>query len=305
MTRNERAPMLGEATLQELRASLQGDLIRPGDPGYDNARAVWNGMIDKRPALIVRCVDADDVVRAVQFARSHDLLVAVRGGGHNVAGTAMCDDGLVVDLSRMKGLRVDPIARTARAEPGLTLNEFIRGTEEHGLVTPVGTISGTGIAGLTLGGGMGWLMGKHGLTVDNLLSVEMVTADGRRLAANSTEHPDLFWAVRGGGGNFGVVTSFTYRLHRLEGLLGGMVIHPADRAKEVLRFYRDYTREVPDELTAYAIFATTPEGQPIIALGVAYCGSIDEGERLVAPVRHFGHPIADLIRPMSYLDLIT
>ena len=306
MTRNERAPMLGEATLQELRASLRGDLIRPGDPGYDNARAVWNGMIDKRPALIVRCVDADDVVRAVQFARSHDLLVAVRGGGHNVAGTAMCDDGLVVDLSRMKGLRVDPIARTARAEPGLTLNEFIRGTEEHGLVTPVGTISGTGIAGLTLGGGLGWLMRSCGLTCDNLRSATVVTADAQVLTASPEENADLFWALRGGGGNFGVVTTFEYALHPVGPIvLGGLIAYPFPAAGPVLRAAREYLATAPDELMITAAFLTTPDGHPALGLALCYNGDPAAGARVTAPLRRFGPVAREQIGPLPYTAVQT
>lgn len=306
MTREPFAtPVLGQATLDELRSHLQGQLIRPGDSTYDATQKVWNGAIDRFPSLIVRCADAADVVHAVQFARSNGLRVAIRGGGHNVAGRAICDDGMVIDLSQMKRIEIDPVARVARAQPGLTLGEFIGAVEAQGLVTPVGTVSGTGIAGLTLGGGMGWLMGKYGLTLDNLLSVEIITAEGQLLHASATEHPDLFWAVRGGGGNFGIVTSFEYRLHRVGALLGGIVIHPASRAREVLRFYREYSAAAPDELTAYAVFATMPDGHPVVILAVGCCAPLEEAEKLVAPLRQFGPPLADLIRPMAYLELIS
>ncbi|HLG51439.1 MAG TPA: FAD-binding oxidoreductase [Chloroflexota bacterium] len=298
-------PELGQAALEELRSHLRGQLIRPGDPTYDAARKIWNGMIDRFPSLIVRCADAADVAQAVQFAQSNGQRVAVRGGGHSAAGLAICDGGMVIDLSQMKKIEIDPVARTARAQPGLTLGELIGATEAQGLVTPVGTVSGTGIAGLTLGGGMGWLMGKYGLTLDNLLSVEIVTADGQMLHASTTEHPDLFWAIRGGGGNFGIVTSFEYQLHRVGTLLGGMVIHPATRAREVLRFYRQYSAAAPDELTAYAVFATTPDGHPAVIIAVGCCAPLDEAEKLVAPLRQFGPPLVDLIRPMSYLELIS
>ncbi len=293
------------ADVQDFRGRLHGELICMGDEGYDCARKVWNGMIDKRPLLITRCAGVADVVSAVQFARSQHLPIAVRGGGHNVGGKAVCDKGIVIDLSQMKGMQVDPIKCTARAEPGLTLGEFIRETQDFGLVTPVGTVSTTGLSGLTLGGGIGWLMGKYGLTIDNLLSVNIVTADGRVLTANASEHPDLFWGVRGGGGNFGIVTSFEFQLHPVGQVLAGMVLHPMTRAREVLEFYREYTSTAPDELTTYAALVTTPEGLPAIGIALCYCGALEEGERLVAPVRTFGPPLVDLIRPMSYLEAIS
>ena len=306
------APVLGEATLGDFQASLRGALLRPGDDGYDVARRVWNGMIDKRPALIARCAGAVDVITAVQFARSHDLQVAVRGGGHNVAGHAVCDDGLVIDLSPMKGIRVDPMARTARAQAGVTWGEFDRETATFGLATTGGLISTTGIAGLTLGGGIGWLMRKYGLACDNLLSVDIITADGQPLTASATENEDLFWGVRGGGGNFGIVTSFEYRLHRVTTVLGGMVFYPAAQARDVLRFFRAYTAAAPDELTCLAVFLTAPpapflpahlHGAPLVAITVCYTGWMDEGEEVVRPLRVFGPPLVDLIRPMPYTAL--
>jgi len=228
----------------------------------------------------------------------------VRGGGHSTAGFAVRDAGLVIDLSGMKGIAVDPQNRTARAEPGLTLKELITATQVHGLVTTTGIVSDTGIAGLTLGGGVGWLEGRFGLTCDNVLAFELVTADGRLRRASPSEHPDLYWALRGGGGNFGVVTTFEYRLHPLGQVLAGMVVHPMPRARDVLRFYRDFTAQAPDELTVYAALVTSPDGHPAVAMLVCYSGELEEGERVLAPLRQFGPPLADLIRPMDYLDAI-
>ena len=292
----------GVTTFQE---SLRGRVLRPSDAGYDDARKVWNGMIDKKPALIARCAGVADVIGAVNFARTNNLLVSVRGGGHNITGNAVCDGGLMIDLSPMKGVRVDPTRRTAHAQAGLTWGEYNRETQAFGLASTGGVISTTGIAGLTLGGGLGWLMGKHGLSCDNLLSADIITADGRFLTASATENSDLFWGLRGGGGNFGIVTSFEYRLHPVGPVLAGMVVHPMAKAKEVLRFYRAYARTCPDELTAFAAMMTSPEGAPVVAIVVGYIGPIAEGEPLVAPVRKFGAPLADTIGPMSYVQLNT
>jgi len=291
--------------LRDFRASLHGELILPDDDGYDSARRVWNGMIDKYPALIIRCATRADVTHAVEFGRLQHLPVAVRGGGHSVSGKSVCDEGIVIDLSQMKGIRVDPVTCTARAEAGLTLGEFVGELQPFGLVTTTGTVAGTGLSGLTLGGGLGWFMGKYGLTIDNLLSVDIVTADGQVKRASATEHPDLFWGVRGGGGNFGIVTAFEFQLHAVGAVLAGKVVYPMSRAREVLRFYREYTSSVPDELTAYTSLMTTPDGLPAIAINLCFCGSLDAGERLVEPVRKFGPPLVDLIRPKSYLKLIT
>jgi len=291
--------------LRDFRASLHGELILPDDDGYDSARRVWNGMIDKSPALIIRCANRADVTHAVEFGRLQHLPVAVRGGGHSVSGKSVCDEGIVIDLSQMKGIWVDPLTCTARAEAGLTLGEFVREIQLFGLVTTTGTVAGTGLSGLTLGGGLGWFMGKYGLTIDNLLSVDIVTADGQVLRASATEHPDLFWGVRGGGGNFGIVTAFEFQLHPVGAVLAGKVVYPLSRAREVLRFYREYTSSVPDELTAYAALMTTPDGLPAIAINLCSCGSLDAGERLVEPIRKFGPPIVDLIRPKSYLKVLS
>jgi FAD/FMN-containing dehydrogenase len=296
---------LHPALMQDLKAHLHGELICQYDHGYDAARRVWNGMIDKYPAALVRCADVVDVVTVVRFARDHHLLVAVRGGGHSFSGSSVCDGGIVIDLSRMKGIWVDPAKQTAWAQAGLRLCELVQATQAYGLATTTGTIGGTGLAGLTLGGGLGWFMGKYGLTIDNLLSVDIVTADGQVLRASATEHPDLFWGVRGGGGNFGIVTAFEFQLHAIGPVLAGKVVYPMRSAREVLRFYREYTSSVPDELTAYASLMTTPDGLPAIAVNLCSCGSLDAVERLVEPIRKFGPPLVDLIRPKSYLKLIT
>jgi hypothetical protein len=296
---------LDEATIHEFRGGLRGTLLRPGDDGYDAARRVWNGMIDRKPALIARCVGAADVISAVNFARNNNLLVSVRGGGHNVSGNAVCDRGLVIDLSPMKGLRVDPARQTVRAEGGVTWGEFDRETQAFELATTGGIVSTTGIAGLTLGGGVGWLVRKYGLACDNLLSVDIVLADGQLRTASATENADLFWGVRGGGGNFGVVTSLEYRLHRVGPVLGGMVLHPQSTAKEVLQFYRAFTRSAPEELTAYAVFVTSPDGVPGVAIVACYSGPLETGEVVMRPLKEFGPPVADLIRPMAYHEMQT
>jgi FAD/FMN-containing dehydrogenase len=297
--------ILEEGAVYEFADSLRGPLLRPGENGYDQARRLWNGMIDRHPALIARCAGVADVIAAVRFARTHRLLVSVRGGGHNITGNAVCEGGLMIDLSPMKGVRVDPVARTARAQAGLTWGEYNRETQAFGLASTGGVVSTTGIAGLTLGGGLGWLMGKHGLSCDNLLSADIVTADGEFLTASADRHSDLFWGLRGGGGNFGIVTAFEYRLHPVGPVLAGMVLHPMAKAKEVMRFYRDYARACPDELTAFAALMTAPDGAPVVAVVVGHIGDLADGERLVAPVRKFGSPLADTIAPMSYVALNT
>ncbi|MEX2567724.1 MAG: FAD-binding oxidoreductase [Cyclobacteriaceae bacterium] len=287
----------------ELRSTLNGTLILPDSENYDESRAIWNGMIDRKPASIVKCADVNDVVAAVNFGREHQLLVAVKGGGHNAAGFAMCDDGMVIDLSNMKGIEVDPTTRTAVAQPGVLWGEFDISTQHHGLAVTGGAVTTTGIAGLTLGGGVGWLMGKYGATCDNLLSAELVTADGQILRASTEENPDLFWAIRGGGGNFGIVTSFEYQLHQVGNIIGGMVLYPMEKIVEVLKFFRSFTQNAPDELTAYACTLTSPEGIPMVAIALCYCGhDLKEGEKLIAPLREFGPPLADLIEPMPYLQ---
>ncbi|HKC75928.1 MAG TPA: FAD-binding oxidoreductase [Chloroflexota bacterium] len=300
---------LDEATIQAFRAGLRGELIRPDHPGYDEARKVFNTMIDKKPALIARCAGAADVISAVNVARTNHLLVAVRGGGHNITGNAVCDGGIVIDLSRMKGLRIDQAARSARAEPGLTWGELNHDLQAFGLGATGGYISTTGIAGLTLGGGLGWMVRKHGLACDNLLSVDVVTADGQFLTASATQNQDLFWGLRGGGGNFGVVTSFEFQVHPVGMVLAGLLIHPLPKAPEVLRFFREHVATVPDELTWGVLLFNVPpvpflppeaHGAPVVAIGLVYTGPLDTGEQVVRPLREFGPPLADLLQPMPY-----
>ena len=289
-------------TADEFKAGLRGQLLSPGDEGYDGARKLWNGMFDRRPALIARCAGAADVIRAVSFARDNRLAVAVRGGGHSFPGHSVCDGGLVIDLSAMKAIRVDLRRRTARAQAGVKWIEFDHETQAFGLATTGGTDGDTGIAGLTLGGGLGWLSGKYGLTVDNLVSADVVTADGRLLTASATENQDLFWGLRGGSGNFGVVTSFEYQLHAVgPTILGGMVAYPLGRAKEVLRFYRQFAKAAPDDVTTYAAFVTPPGGETVAALFCCYCGPLDKGEEVVRPLRSLGSPVQDLLGPMPYV----
>lgn len=297
--------------VEQLRSALQGSLLAPGAPGYDESRTIWNAMIDRRPGLIVRCAATADVALAVRFAREHDLLLAVRGGGHSIAGNGVCEGGLMIDLSPMKAVRVDPAARTARVEGGATLADFDREAQAAGLATPLGINSTTGVAGLTLGGGFGWLSRKFGLTIDNLLSAEVVTAKGEVVRASSDENPDLFWAIRGGGGNFGVVASFEFRLHRVgPEVLSGLIIHPLDAARDVLRFYRDFLPTTPEEFVCWFVLRKAPplpflpaewHGREILALAVCYSGSsLAEGERIAAPLRGFGKPIADVIAPQPF-----
>jgi FAD/FMN-containing dehydrogenase len=295
--------MIEDAALGELRSALRGEVLSARDDGYDPARRIFNAMIDRRPALIARCAGAADVVACVGFARAHGLDVSARGGGHNVSGKAVCEGGLMLDLTPMKSVRVDPARRTVRAEPGLTLGELDRDCQRFGLATPTGIVSATGIAGLTLGGGIGWLGGKHGLACDNLLSVDIVTADAKLLTASPTEHADLFWAVRGGGANLGVVTSFEYRLHEVGPVLGGAVAWPLDQAKQVLRFYDEFARGCPDELSANAGFASAEDGTPVLGIGVAWIGALDAGERMLKSLRALERPIEDTIGPMSFVDL--
>ena len=288
-------------TFNVFESTIHGDVFTAESEGYDRARSVWNGMIDKRPAVVVKCRGVSDVINAVRFAREHDLVLSLRGGAHNVAGHGTCDGGLVIDLSGMKGVRVDPITRTAHAQAGLTWAEFDDETLVHGVATTGGTVSNTGIAGLTLGGGLGWLMGKHGLTCDNVISFDIVTAGGELITADADSHADLFWALRGGGGNFGVVTSFRFQLHDVgPAVIGGMIIHPMDHARELMRFYRDITADPPDELEVYMALMTSPDGDPVAGIMVGYNGDVTEGEKQIKAIREFGSPLADLVQPMPY-----
>lgn len=287
-----------------LRRTVRGEVVVPGDVAYDQARKVWNGMVDRHPAAIVYCAGSDDVVAAVNFARSRSLLVAVRAGGHNIGGASVCDDGFVIDLSRMKQIEVDPIKRVARAQAGLNLGEFDTATQAHGLATTMGVNADTGIAGLTLGGGFGKLGRKHGLSCDNLVSADLVTADGRLLRVSATEHPDLFWAIRGGGGNFGIVTSFEYRLFPVGPLLlAGSVIYPYERARDAMRFYHAFASAAPDELSLDAALATMPTGERVLGISACYIGPIEEGERILKPLRAHGTPLQDQFGPRPYVDI--
>jgi FAD/FMN-containing dehydrogenase len=305
--------ILGEGTVQELREGVRGDVVVPGDPFYDEARAVWNGMIDKRPALILRAVGVADVLAAVQFARSQDLELAVRGGGHSLPGFSTSDGGMVLDLGRMKGIRIDPVRQRAVAEAGVTWREFDHETQAFGLAVTGGLVSSTGVAGFTLGGGIGWLMRRYGLTCDNLIAADVVTADGRLVRASADENPDLFWGLRGGGGNFGVVTSFEFQLHRVgPTVLAGPIFYPGDQAAEVLSGYRDYASTLPDDMTTLANLASAPplpflppdvHGKPIVVVVGVYAGSPDDGMDLAAPLRRLGTPIADLLGPMPYATI--
>jgi FAD/FMN-containing dehydrogenase len=300
MTADGGSTALDDEKISGLRSSLRGEVIMNDHAAYETTRRVWNGNIDRRPALIARCTGVADVQRAVTFAREHSLRLSVRNGGHSAPGYGTNDGGLVIDLSPMKGIRVDPVARTVRAQGGVIWRELDHETQAFGLATTGGTVSNTGIVGLTLGGGLGWLMGKHGLAIDNLLSADVVTADGDFRTASAADHPDLFWALRGGGGNFGVVTSLEYRLHEVPQVLGGLVLYPLDQAGDMLRFYRDFCATLPDEAEAYAALLTAPQGMPVGALLLGYNGPIAEGEKVLAPARHFGTPIADLVGPMPY-----
>jgi FAD/FMN-containing dehydrogenase len=290
------------AEVERLRAELRGAVVTPDAPEYDDARRIWNATANQHPAVLARCTGVADVLRALEFARSHDLLIAVRSGGHSIPGFSVCEGGMVIDLSPMKGIRVDPGARTVRAQAGATWAELDRETQQFGLATTGGAVSSTGIAGLTLGGGLGWLMRRYGLSCDNLVSVDVVTADGPFLQVNPEKHPDLFWGLKGGGGNFGIATSLEYRLHPVGPVvMGGAIVYPPSRGAEVLRFYRDLTATAPDELTAYAGFSVGPDQAPMAAIVACHAGAVEDGQRLLAPAKQLGTPLADLLEPLPYL----
>ena len=302
---------LGQAALAELEASFRGQVVPPADADYDGHRAVWNGSIDRYPALIARCAGVADVIAAVKFAREANLAVAVRGGGHSFPGLSVCDGGIVIDLGPMKGIRVDPAARTVRAQAGVLLGELDRETQAFGLAVPAGIVTHTGLAGLTLGGGIGWLMRKYGLTIDQLLSVDLITADGAFLKASQTENADLFWGVRGGGGNFGIVTEFEFRLNPLTPVvLAGPIYWAMDDSRELLRFYREWIKDAPDELTTVVFVRKAPplpsvpaelHGQHVVIVGCCYAGPIEEGEEAVRPLKEFRTPLLDLCMPKPFV----
>ena len=302
---------LDEAALGQLESSFRGQLIRPGEPTYDDQRKIWNGSIDRSPALIARCAGVADVIAAVRFARDAGLVVAVRSGGHSFPGHSLCDGGMVIDLGPMKGIRVDPEARTARAQAGVLLGELDRESQAFGLAVPAGIVTHTGLAGLTLGGGIGWLMRKHGLTIDQLLSVDLITADGEFVKASERENPDLFWGVRGGGGNFGIVTDFEFRLNPVGPIvLAGPIFWPMEESPNVLRFYREWIADAPDELMTIVVHRKAPplpavppelHGKPVVAVACCYGGPVEEGERVVRPLKEFGSPVLDLCAPKPFL----
>jgi FAD/FMN-containing dehydrogenase len=291
--------------IEALRTDLRGGLLLPDDADYEQARQIWNGMIDRRPAMIVQCAGVSDVMAAVRLANAHDLVVAVKGGGHNVAGNAVCTDGLMIDLSCMRSVYVDAEARTARAEGGATWGDFDAATQAFGLATTGGLISTTGVAGLTLGGGIGWLMGSYGLACDNLLSLDVVTANGELVKASAESNPELFWGLRGGGGNFGVVTSFEFRLFPVGPLFGGMLLHPLERAVEALEHFHAFVQDAPDEVGALSGLVTAPDGAPVLALVLVYNGPVEDGERVIEPLRQFGPPIFDNLAATPYRVLQT
>ncbi|GGX97000.1 FAD-binding oxidoreductase [Streptomyces anandii] len=305
--------VLGDATVAELETGLRGTVVRPGDPAYDQARAVWNAAHDKHPALVVRCAGTADVIRAVEFARSQDLLVAVRGGAHSIAGFSTCEGGIVIDLSAMKGAVVDPVRRRVVAQAGMTWGDLDHETQAFGLAVTGGLVSSTGVSGFTLGGGVGWLLRRHGLASDNLTAAEVVTADGRVVRADARENPELYWALRGGGGNFGVVTSLEFQLHPVgPQVLAGLIFYPADQARQVITGWRELTGGMPDELTTLINLTTAPplpflpeevHGTRIVALAGMYAGAPEDGEAAVAPLRTLGTPVADLMGPMPYLGM--
>ena len=297
-------------SVPEFAEGLRGTLLRPGDSGYDEARTVWNATVDERPALIAQCAGVADVVSAVRFATEHDYPISVKGGGHNIAGRAVADDALTVDLSPMNSVRVDPAAKTAHVEPGVVLSELDHETQAFGLATPVGYNSTTGVAGLTLGGGWGWLSRKHGLTVDNLVSADVVTATGELVHASEAENEDLFWGLRGGGGNFGIVTSFEFALHEVgPTVLAGPIVHPFEDTAAVLSEYREFAADAPDDATVWFVIRHAPplpfipeawHGRKVLILAPFYAGDVDEGETVLQPLRDIGDPIADAVGPHDY-----
>jgi FAD/FMN-containing dehydrogenase len=289
--------------LESLQRNMAGRVLRPGSAEYESARGIFNGMIDRKPYAIAHCTGTADVIESLRFAHEHGLPVTVRGGGHSAAGHSLSDHALLIDLSTMKGVYVDPVRQTARAAAGTILGEFDRETQVFGLATTLGTNTITGLAGLTLGGGVGWLSRRFGLTCDNLISADMVTVDGRVVRASESENEDLFWGLRGGGGNFGIVTSFEFQLQQVGGVVGGMLVYPIESARDLSRWHRDYMRVAPDELAAHLALVTTPDNHPAVALLVCYSGDAENAERALQPLRQFREPLADMLKPMSYCQM--
>jgi hypothetical protein len=303
------------AAVESFKSSLRGQLLRPGDPGYDQARTVWNAMIDRKPALIVRCMGVSDIRQAVSFAREHSLLTSIKGGGHNIAGNAVCDGGLMIDLSGMRAVSIDPWNRIANVEPGATLGDFDHEAQTFNLVTPLGINSTTGVAGLTLGGGFGWLSRKHGMTIDNLISVDVVTADSQLLRASASENSDLFWAIRGGGGNFGIVTKFVFKLHfQKPEILSGLVAYKLQDGIEILKKYRDFVKVMHPESSVWAVLRKAPplpfippemHGKEIVVLAMIHFGDPDEGQKALEPVRNFGEKVGEFMGVQPYCSWQT
>jgi hypothetical protein len=291
-------PMTVDIT--SFRSVFQGQVFEPTDVGYNEARQIWNASVNKHPRVIARCSGVADVVAAINFGRANNLLTAIRGGGHNVGGRALCDDGLVIDLSRMRSVFVDEATRRVRVQGGATLGDMDRETHVFGLAVPCGIVPKTGIGGLTLGGGVGWLIRKYGMSIDNLLSAQVVTADGKVLTASASQNKDLFWALRGGGGSFGVVTSFEFQAHPVATVLGGLLLYPRTMAIDVIRHFRDYMASAPDELTAYAALLHGPDGSPLVGVIPCYCGNVTDGERILQTLRTFGSPIVDSVQAMPF-----
>ncbi|HQR52833.1 MAG TPA: FAD-binding oxidoreductase [Burkholderiales bacterium] len=315
LTLDRNVQQLSQTDLDTFAGRISGGVLTAADGGYEDARKVWNGMVDRRPALIARCLSVSDVQAAVRFARMHRMLVSVRGGGHHIAGNAVAEGGLMIDLSGMRAVSVDASQRMARVGPGALLADFDRAAQAHGLATPLGVNSTTGVAGLTLGGGFGWLTRRYGLTIDNLLAVTLVTADGEVRTASLTSEPELFWAVRGGSGNFGVVTSFDFQLHAVgPQVFAGLVVYPFAQARQVLRAWRDFTADAPDELTVWAVIRKAPplpflpasvHGSEVVIFPLLHCGDIEAGQRAAAPVLQFGEPVGSALGPASYADFQT
>ena len=293
-------PSMSHTDVKSFRSGFHGQVFEPEDVGYNDARQIWNASVSKRPKVIARCSGVADVIAAVNFGRANNLITAIRGGGHNVGGRALCDDGLVIDLSRMTSVFVEDATRRVRVQGGATLGDMDRETHVFGLAVPCGIVPKTGVGGLTLGGGVGWLIRKYGMSIDNLLSAQVVTADGKVLTASASQNDDLFWALRGGGGNFGVVSCFEFQAHAVTTVLGGLLLYPREKAVDVIRNFRDCMASAPDELTAYAALLHGPDGSPLVGVIPCYCGNTAEGERILEPLRKFGSPLMDGIQAMPF-----